>query len=160
MMKLGRNASAKDRLAVLDKAIEETPELEALLGIPKYAFLAQEDSAAASVYGNKLVEGAFKDQAEALNQIAWFNVDPENNIDRDKRDFKLARKAATRANELTKGENGPILDTLALAYFRTGEPAKALEAQENAIKLMGDGDEGMKDRLEQYRKAVAEAKKP
>jgi thiol-disulfide isomerase/thioredoxin len=157
-MALGRTASTKERVALIDKAIEESPGLESTLGPQKYAFLFQAKDKDASAYGTKLVEGALKDESEALNQIAWMNLDPDSNVAEGDRDYKLALKAAKRADELTKGDNGPILDTLALAYFKTGEPKKALEAQEKAVKLIGDADPGLKDRLDQYRKAVGEKK--
>jgi thiol-disulfide isomerase/thioredoxin len=157
-MALGRTATVKDRVALMDKALEETPGLESLIGPQKYIFLLQAKDKAASAYGTKLVEGAIKDESELLNQIAWVNLDPDSTLADTDRDFKLALKAAKRADELTKGENGAILDTLALAYFKTGEPKKALEAQEKAVKLMPDADPSMKDRLEQYRKAVKEKK--
>jgi thiol-disulfide isomerase/thioredoxin len=157
-MALGPTATAKDRIALIDKALEETPGLESTLGAQKYVFLFQAKDKDASAYGTKLVEGALKDESNALNQIAWLNLDPDSNVADADRDFKLALKAAKRAGEITKGEDGPILDTLALAYFKTGEPKKALDAQEKAIKLMGDAEPGMKDRLNQYRKAVGEKK--
>jgi thiol-disulfide isomerase/thioredoxin len=158
LMRLGRTASAKERLAVIDQAIQDNPDLEGLLGSQKYVLMLEAGDKAASEYGSKLVDGLLKDDAQSLNEIAWTNLDPKGPIDDAKRDVKLALRAATRANELTKGESGAILDTLALAYFKSGDPAKALEAQEKAIKLMGDEDEGMKDRLKQYRKAVDEKK--
>ena len=155
---LGRNASTKERVAVMDEAIAEDPSAVRTFGSGKYMLMQQAGDEGASAYGIKLVEGPLKEEAQALNQIAWANLDPKSKIDDSKRDFKLALKAAIKADELTKGENGPILDTLALAYFKTGEPVKALKAQEKAIKLMGDGDAGMKERMEQYRKAVEEKK--
>ncbi len=156
---LGRTATTKEQMAVLDEAIAENPALEGTFGFQKYMLMFQAGDDGASAYGTKLVEGPIKDEAQALNQLAWSNLDPDSRVDAAKRDVKLALKAATRADELTNGENGPILDTLALAYFRNGEPARALKAQEKAVKLMGDGNAGMIERLEQYRKAV-EDKKP
>jgi thiol-disulfide isomerase/thioredoxin len=155
---LGRNASDKERLAVFDAAIAETPSLEKALGLQKYLLMSQTGDEAASTYGAKLVDGVLKDEAEALNQLAWAIVDPASKREASRRDYKLARKAAIRADELTHGENGPILDTLAIALFETGDTAKALEAQEKAVKLMGDSDAGVKERLEKYRKAVGEKK--
>ncbi len=157
---LGRNASPKEQIAVLDEAIKDNPSLEGMLGLQKYTLMMQTGDEGTSAYGAKLVDGPLKDKAQALNQIAWSNIDPDSRIDEAKRDVKLALRAAIRADELSKGENGPILDTLALAYFKTGEPAKALKAQEKAVKLMGEGDAGVMERLEQYRKAVEENKKP
>ncbi len=71
---------------------------------------------------------------------------------------KLALKAAQQADALTRGKDPGIADTLAKAYFDSGDPAKALETQERVMKL-GKGtpienDPGVKARLEQYRKAA------
>jgi thiol-disulfide isomerase/thioredoxin len=152
---LDRSASEKERLAVIDRAIRDNPEFEDVLGYQKYLFMFQAGNKAASAYGNTLVDGALRKDSDALNHVAWMNIDPDSKVDDARRDFQLALKAAIRANDLTRGENGAILDTLALAYFRTGEPFKALEAQEKAIKLLGDDDPGLRDRLKQYRTAVA-----
>ena len=154
VQKLGQGATPKKIMAIFDAAIDETPSLEATLGLQKYLLMIQLEDAGASAYGAKLVDGPLKEEAESLNQIAWLNVDPDNGLEDAKRDYKLALKAAIKADELEKGENGAILDTLALAYFKNGDTAKAFKAQEKAIKILGDGDEGMKKRLEQYQKAV------
>jgi len=156
LRKLGRDASDKDRLAVFEEAIRETPSLEKQFGLQIYLLMSQAGDEATSNYGSRLIEKFFKDDAEALNELAWSIVDPEARLEASRRDYKLARKAASRADELTHGENGAILDTLAIALFETGDQAKALEAQEKAVKLMGDADAGVKARLEKYRKAVAE----
>jgi len=157
---LDRSASEKERLAVIDRAIQDHPEFEDVLGYQKYLFMFQAGNKAASAYGNALVDGARSKDADALNHVSWMNIDPDSKVDDSRRDYQLALKAAIRANDLTKGENGAILDTLALAYFHTGEPSKALEAQEKAIKLIGDDDPGLRDRLKRYRKAVEGKKKP
>jgi len=52
--------------------------------------------------------------------------------------------------------DGGIADTLAKAYFDSGNASKAVETQRRAIRLMkaaGQEDEGVKNRLEQYKKA-------
>ncbi len=161
--KLGENPTPKQLIEVIDKTIEESPELEKILGPQKYALMLQSGDKNASTYGMKLIEGIYKNSAEDLNQIAWMHLDPKGELAQDKRDTKLALKAALRANEVAKGDNGAILDTLALAYFKTGDLNKALETQEKAIKLTADGDEGadeMKERLKEYQKAVADKTKP
>jgi hypothetical protein len=108
-------------------------------------------------YGQQIVEKDLKDSPELLNVLAWKIVDPEG----PKHDAKLAKVAvlaAQRADELAKGKDPGIADTLGAAYFQTGDPAKALEAQERAVKLAKgtpvEQDKGIQDRLEQYRKAV------
>ncbi len=69
--------------------------------------------------------------------------------------MSLALKAAKRADDLSEGKNGAIADTLAKAYYDSGDAKKALEAQERAVKLSGENaDPDMKDRLETYKKAA------
>ncbi len=158
--KLRRAAGPKEQLAIIDTAIADEPGIEAKLGLQKFLLMQQLDDEKASVYGRKLVEATLADDSESLNQVAWSIVDPDSKVEASKRDVKLAFQAASRANELTKGENGAILDTLAKACFDSGDARKALESQEKAIKILGDADPGMKSRLDQYRKAVEADKKP
>jgi len=147
--------NAKAIVELVDKAIADAPALEANLGALKFeALMNGDDKDAATTYGAKLVDKVCNDNAMALNSIAWGIVDPDAKIDANKRDYKLALRAAQRANELTKGENFAILDTLAVATFETGDVAKALELEEKAVKLSTQKDPGMTERLEKYRKAA------
>jgi thiol-disulfide isomerase/thioredoxin len=100
----------------------------------------------------------FHENAQVLNLLAWTVVDPDAKIKPDAKLTKLALQAAKRADELAGGKDGSIADTLAKAYFDSGDAAKALETQERAVKLAegtpAGNDPGLKARLEQYRKAV------
>ena len=111
----------------------------------------------ALAYGSRLVESVLKEDAGALNQLAWMIVAPEA-PKADAKAVKLALKAAQRADELAQGKDPGIADTLARAYFDAGKPAKALETQERAVRLAKGtpvaNDPGVRERLEQYRKAV------
>jgi thiol-disulfide isomerase/thioredoxin len=147
--------NAKTILELLDKAITDNPSLEKTVGYLKFEAMIPGDRGAASAYGKKLVDSVFKDNAGALNYIAWSIVDPDTKLDDSKRDIKLALRASQRSNELTKFENSMYLDTLALATFLSGDAAKALELQEKAIKLMDEKDPEMVGRLEKYRKAAS-----
>ena len=158
LQKLGRTATTKAKLDVIDGAIAEDPALEKSLGLDKFLMMIKGDDPAATAYAARLVEGVLGEESEPLNRIAWAIVDPKARRKPSATDLKLALKAATRADELAHGEDASILDTLALASFANGDPAKALAAQEKAIKLAGDENEGMKSRLGKYRKAVAEKK--
>ena len=75
------------------------------------------------------------DQARAvmLNGAAWdlLTLTPET-----LRDPIAALELALRANELSGYEKPTHLDTLALAYHRTGETRKAVELQQKAISLL------------------------
>ena len=46
---------------------------------------------------------------------------------------------ALRANELSKGKDAAILDTVARVYFLQGDKKKAVEFQQKAVEL-ADGD--------------------
>ena len=153
---LGRTATNKSRLAVIDEAIADDPGLEKSIAFPKYVLMLAIDRGAAIAYADKLVDGALKQESEPLNRIAWSIVDPKARTKPSPAELDIALKAATRADELAHGEDASILDTLALACFAKGDPAKALATQEKALERAGDQNEGMKSRLEKYRKAVAE----
>jgi thiol-disulfide isomerase/thioredoxin len=140
-----------DRLSTLDERMKS-----ALAG-QKFELLLihKKDHAAAYAFGGDAVRTFAKDDAEALNHIAWTIVDPDN-ADLKNKDLDLALRAATRADQLTRGESGAIVDTLAKVHFDRGEIAKALELQEKAVKVsVGQPYEAeLKARLEQYRAAA------
>jgi thiol-disulfide isomerase/thioredoxin len=157
--KAQQSGDPQQMLAVLDQAIAADPAMEGPLGLQKYFVLSRgvKDSEKAQVYGSHLVDSVLKDNAAALNDLAWSIVAPEApKAGANAR--KLALMAAQRADELTGGKDPGIADTLAKAYFDAGSPAKALETQERAMRLAKgtpvENDSGVKARLEQYRKAV------
>jgi thiol-disulfide isomerase/thioredoxin len=150
---LGDN-DTKAAIKLIDEFLVENPKLEPQLAMAKLQLLSKEDAKAAAVYQKKLVDEICKDNPQALNNLAWEIVDPEKEGKPVPDDLALALKAAERANELTKDENGPILDTLARARFLSGDAKGAADAQEKAIKYTDDPDDAMKDRLEEYKKAA------
>jgi thiol-disulfide isomerase/thioredoxin len=120
-------------------------------------YVRMKDPAAALAYGAELTDGLLKNNAQGLNAIAWTIVDPEN-AGIEKKDLKLAVKAAERAAELTKHKDAYILDTLAKAYYDSGDKKKAIEMQEKAVELIPPSDQAageIKERLEQYKKDSA-----
>ena len=77
----------------------------------------------------------------------------------------MALKAARRADLLTKGKDLAILDTLAVALYRTGDTAGAVATEEKAIKQLEAETKDQsrtrllkmyRGRLELFRKAAAE----
>src|SRR5579871_75588 len=149
----------KALLSVIDTAVTEDPDLEMRLALPKYQILSGKDGdpEKAQEYGKRLVEKLFKDNAGALNNLAWLTVGTDEK-DKNPKLLKIGLAAALRADDLTRGKDANITDTLAKAYFLNGDAAKALECQERAIKLAKgtplENDKDMQNRLEEYKKAV------
>ena len=54
----------------------------------------------------------------------------------------------TKATEMSGGTNAGFLDTLALAYHRTGDTEKAREIQRRAISLLPPGESTQRAKLE------------
>ena len=81
--------------------------------------------------------------AMMLNALAWTIVDPSGGVAEP--NLAIAHKAASRAVELTKENDGSILDTLARVEFRMGNTVRAIELQKSAIAKSADGR--MKDEM-------------
>ncbi|MEY3021673.1 MAG: Thiol-disulfide oxidoreductase ResA [Planctomycetota bacterium] len=113
-------------------------------------------SAEAWAIGEEIFANA-KDNAMALNQLAWFIVDPDQDL--AERNLGLAEKAIRRAVELTDGDDGAILDTHARVHFLMGNVAKAVEIQKTAIEKAPEGAmrEEMKATLATYEAAGKKA---
>jgi tetratricopeptide (TPR) repeat protein len=149
------------RLPALQAIEKEYPELSSHLADVKFTALVmtgRNDEAAA--LGRKLIEKAVKfNDPMKLNELAWLIVDPEGRV--KSRDLDFAFEAATKAVELSKGEDGAILDTLARVHYWKGELDKAIEIQEKAVeKAASDVDmlAQLEDVLREYR-AEAEKKR-
>jgi peroxiredoxin len=106
------------------------------------------DAEAAYTVGREFVRDNW-DDADALNQIAWFVVD-EPGI--RTRDLAFAMEAAQRANELTEGKSPPILDTLARVYWEQGEVGTAIVWQYRAVeRAVGTGwERSIRRTLQRY----------
>ena len=148
----------KALIGVLDEAIADDPGMEVSLGGMKLNTLIKlNDMDKALAYGDRLVGEVLKDSAMGLNNIAWPLVEKPGKEPNPKL-MKLAVRMAERADELLKGKDGAVADTLGKAYFEAGELAKAVTAQERAVKLAGDSADAadIKERLAQFKKALAE----
>ncbi len=92
----------------------------------------------------------------ALNDAAWTLLTSEIEELRD------PQRALAYAERACAGGNANIpnyLDTLALAHFRTGDTAKAIETQRRALSLIPAGsDPEMAAHLAQYEMALADVK--
>jgi len=162
--KLGREISKakKDKdfaraIQLIDEGVAREAGLEATFGIDRYFLLLEAGRAPeAAVYGQRLVQHVFADSAPALNQLAWWIVDPQ--AKRAQGDFALAVAAAERAVKLVEEKDASILDTLGLALFRHGQLERAIQVQEKAVALAA-GQAGLepelKARLAEFKAAKA-----
>lgn len=140
----------------LDKIVEAEPSLKPALMSVKVQLMFEVDEGGAYKLIDELASGLYKDDAQMLNELAWNIVDPEQ--DRAKPDYKLAAKVAKRGCELTKWEDCMILDTYALAAYKSGDKDEAIKWQTKAVEFAAKDkrvDEAtmkeMKDRLEQFK---------
>ncbi len=115
-----------------------------------------EDTSRTYGFGREIAKSHW-DDAMFLNQIAWFTVD-EKEV--KKRDLKFALETALRANELTEGKDGAILDTVARVYFEQGDLETAVEYQRKAVESVQEGPmaDELKQALEKYEK-LAESRR-
>lgn len=136
MKPLNDALKAKDfplALTEIDKLAASNPEMKPMLASTKFNVLLSSDEPAAYAYAKELGEGAFRDNPNMLNQIAWKIVDEKSKLKTP--DYALAISLAQRASDLLKNANPMILDTLAVAQFKSGNVAKAIETQQLAVSL-------------------------
>ncbi|MBX3385612.1 MAG: redoxin family protein [Phycisphaeraceae bacterium] len=115
---------------------------------------AKKDYDAAYALAASLIDGSYRNDAQSLNELAW-RILTDPSIER--RDLDLAMRAATRSNELTKGQDPSILDTLARAHFEKGDVDKAVDIQRTAVEKATEED--MKRELEEALSRYLEAQK-
>ncbi|MBM4109494.1 MAG: redoxin domain-containing protein [Phycisphaerae bacterium] len=144
----------EDAIKAVDELMALDPEQFGGFAQWKFRTMAIEMKQPEQAYAfiKPLTEGQFKDNAQMLNSIAWSILDDQG---LENRDFDLALKLSQRAGELTRNEDGMILDTVALALFRKGQVAEAIKTQERAVELTRDPDmkAEMTGRLEMFKKA-------
>ena len=153
-------------LAVLDAAMTDVPTLVPLLGPEKVVLLSEMgDRDKALGYGKGLTktiigiagEPAFL-RAGGLNLLARTVLDHVAAGKSDSALVSLALTAARRADELAEGKDVDFAETLAEAFFSSGDAARAAAAQERAVATAKgtplENDPGMRDRLERYRAAA------
>ena len=158
-----QSGNAKNLLSAIDELVALKPEAELSVSPLKFAALIklnQQDNALE--FARKLEKTAIGEDAEGLNMLAWTIVDPDSGIKPNAKLVQFALEMARRADEKAKLKNGSIADTLAEAYFDSGEAEKAVEAEERAMRLTKDSgepaDPGMKNRLEKYKKPAKEVR--
>lgn len=133
-----------DALKAIDELLKLEPGAASKSGVTKFLLLLRMDEYEKAYAMNEELFKQYNDDSESLNEISWSIMDNE---DLAKRDFEMAMKFAVRANEVAKGEDPAILDTLARAHFDTGKMSKAIEFQTKAVEKAGD-DKKLKKELE------------
>jgi thiol-disulfide isomerase/thioredoxin len=146
-------------VAAIDEIVKEVPEAGKNLTPLKFNALVQagEEDKALEV-GKSLMEGEAGENSQALNFIAWAIVDPDVKKKPGAKLVAFALEAAKKGDAMEDGKSPFLADTLAKAYFDSGDAAKALETQKRAVELAKGTDledePTIKERLEQYQKAV------
>jgi thiol-disulfide isomerase/thioredoxin len=153
-----RSGDQKKIVAAVEEIVNEVPSAELDLGPAKLtALIKLDEQDKALEYAKKLSKTDLSNDSEGLNDLAWAIVDPDAKIKPSSKLIEFAIEIARRADELAGEKDGAIADTLAKAYFDSGNAAKAIGTQERAVRLLkeaGQEDQGVKDRLQQYKNAV------
>ena len=147
------------------KVLETTEEMRALAPDTERSTIAWRFRALlelgrdeeAYVCGRAAFESVARDDAYALNIIAWTIVDPTAKP-RPGRDLDLALSIAEHATELTERQHPGILDTLATVHFERKSLQLAVDTQEEAVRLAAgrEYEAELRERLERFRKALRE----
>jgi hypothetical protein len=88
----------------------------------------------AATYGREILDTELVTCEAMLNELAWFIVDPKGDVEDDTRDVELALRTARWANELSRGRDSSVLDTLARAHYASGDHKSAVSYQQQAVK--------------------------
>ena len=155
LQKVGTDLGQAMREKNWDEASKKVDELSKLipegqrdsLDMVRYQILlGKKDYTAAYKIASDLSD-AHKDNAMLQNQLAW-QIASDSSL--EKRDLELAEKCALRANAASKDLNARyqagILDTLARVSFMRDKKDKAIEYEQQAVKV---ADDDTKDRLQE-----------
>ena len=121
--------------AALDEMVAVFPQMSAQAILMRFQVLMAMNQTEKATEAAEAVIESFGESAGAMNMVAWSLIDPEREGEPTKEQVELAIKAAEKASALTDDQDGSILDTLALAYFKAGMTGKAVETQEKAVSL-------------------------
>lgn len=148
-----------DAMTELDKAEAKKPEYKPDIARLRFNVALQTGNPNLGDYAKRYVV-ELKDDAITLNSLAWTIVDPEAKW--PKRDYAAALLLSEQAVKKSEMKDGAILDTYALALFKTGATKKAIEMQAKAVELAKKDkniDEQtlkeMQARLEEFKKVPA-----
>ena len=161
MIEAMQNRDAPAALKAIDEAEAKRPDLKSRLETTRFSIYLGTRDPRLSELAKRFVEEDFKDDAITLNTLAWSIVDPQN--EDPEPNNAVALLLAKRAAETSKMEDGQILDTFALALWKTGDRKTALEIQTKAVALVEKDPEitpeskkEIADRLEMFKKGATE----
>jgi thiol-disulfide isomerase/thioredoxin len=154
-----RSGDPKRVVAAIDEVIAEVPSAEMNLGPRKLSALIKIDEQDKALeYAKRLFKSELNKQPDGLNGLAWAIIDPEAGLKPSSKLIELAVEIARGADLLAGEKDGAIADTLAVAYFNSGDAKKAVDTEERAIRLMKEAGEknirDLEDRLEKYKRAA------
>jgi thiol-disulfide isomerase/thioredoxin len=130
--------------SALEKFCAAYPDGERLVAEDRFGYILRYDARAAMDYAARVAAGACRNDAEALNNIAFKALDDPYNLKAS--DYPVIKAMAERANDLESGENAYVLDTLALAYSSIGDNVRALAIQRRALAKL-EKDAAPEDRM-------------
>ena len=135
-----KNDKDDEILAVLDSMLaDDSSQVQTAGAMLKFGFLLEKkkDYDGAYAFAKTAITGVLKDNADALNSLAWEIVAPEAKW--EKRDLDVAIAAGQRSVDIRK--ESANLDTLARAYFLKGDKEKAIALEKEALTLAATDDE-------------------
>ncbi|MBI1375213.1 MAG: redoxin domain-containing protein [Phycisphaera sp.] len=143
-------------LKLVDGMLVDAPQAVTSLGAIKFNILLTQlkKTDEAYAFSDGLAASAFKDHAMGLGHLAFIILEEDGVV---KRDLDRALAYVSKADELTKHENGQVLTLLARAHQAKGNLEKAIEVQTLAIEKIDDRRQKlhMQNTLEQYKKELA-----
>lgn len=143
---LMREKKYDQALRVLDAAIARDKSLEKGYAVGRFTILLKVDEARAQAYALKVARDFYRDEPMYLNQLAWLIVSDDTEL--KKPNFTIALQIAQMASAASKNGDPDILDTLAMAQFRSGKRALAVQTEKKALTLarqMGRPDQVIAD---------------
>ncbi|GAB4545069.1 MAG: redoxin domain-containing protein [Phycisphaerales bacterium] len=141
-----------------ETALTELIELDSQFvnGAAPYLYIAkakQGKTEEARKYAADLMSTVFKNDAQALNSMAWTIVGPQSPLLGDEMDTELAVTVAEKAATISNNKDADVLDTLARAYFMDKRLDDAVATQRKAVEL-APGNAEFEDRLKEYEAAA------
>ncbi|MEI6476074.1 MAG: redoxin domain-containing protein, partial [Planctomycetota bacterium] len=158
MMKARKSGDWDAIVKMMDEDIATAPEqAKQSMKVQKFQLLLTDAKKPADAYKlGREIAAANKDNATILNAMAWFVLDSAKVTDRD---IDFATDVAKQAIAASNDTDGAIMDTMARAYWESGDKAKAIEMEKKAIEnAKGDMADDLKETLKKYESGDAPTK--